>query len=471
MKKVLFVNTNTEKSPYPVPPVGINILAGYIKEKFNVKIYDAVFKKDNELTATVKDFKPDYIAFSIRNVDDMVLENTKFYIEDIKNKFVIPVKKITNAPIILGGSGYSIFPESLLEKFGADYGIIGEGEVPLSKLLSELEKGNNNVEIPGVISTNSKFGLKKRYTFENLDKLPFSSIDEKTEYFSDPIRNIYSIQSKRGCYHKCIYCTYPIIEGSKFRSRSPQNIVDEIEQVSKRLKNITFEFVDSTFNDPPGHAEKICKEVIKRKLKVKFRTMGINPRHTSVELFELMKAAGFTQIDSTPDSASPKMLKNLKKGFKLEHLIKTSEYIKQTGLPTMWFFLFGGPGEDEHTINESFDFIDNYIYKMDMVHLTFGMRIYPNTDLHKTAIQENVISKDTALLLPLFYISEKLGRKKLEEILYVKSRKRPNCIPASESTPSKEMIQQAMALKKKLKLEEPMFRTLLRVCYGITCLI
>jgi radical SAM superfamily enzyme YgiQ (UPF0313 family) len=229
------------------------------------------------------------------------------------------------------------------------------------------------------------------------------------------------------------------------------------------LDNITFEFVDSTFNDPKGHAEKICQAIIKRGLKVRLRTMGINPCNVTAELIELMKQAGFAQIDCTPDSASAKMIKALGKNFTIKHLEQAALLIKEHDMPTMWFFIFGGPGETAKTIDESFDFIDKFINEEDMVHITMGLRIYPNTKLYHIASQEKLINQDASLLQPQYYVSPFLGKEKLTEIIKEKISQRHNCVLSTESTPEPWMLKQALDMRKELKLKEPMFRTLLRI--------
>jgi radical SAM superfamily enzyme YgiQ (UPF0313 family) len=254
-----------------------------------------------------------------------------------------------------------------------------------------------------------------------------------------------------------------VIEGKKYRFRKVEDIVEEIHQASQRLGRITFEFVDSTFNDPAGWAESICKEIIRRKVKVNLRTMGINPANTSRELFELMIEAGFMQIDCTPDSASPDMLTNLGKNFTLHQLKTTARLLGELDLPTMWFFIFGGPGETEKTIAETFDFIDRYIDKDDMVHLTTGLRIYPGTPLHKIALKEKQIIPEDPLLIPKFYISNSIGKERITQILSDAVKTRTNCIPAEESSPPEEMLKKAWRIRTENNLTEPMFRTLMHL--------
>ena len=100
MKKILLVNTNIEKAPYPVPPLGLCLLASVMEDRFNVKIYDGVFDEGKSLVGLVEDFAPDFIGFSIRNIDDVVAGRTIFYIDRIISDFIEPVREITSVPII-----------------------------------------------------------------------------------------------------------------------------------------------------------------------------------------------------------------------------------------------------------------------------------------------------------------------------------------------------------------------------------
>lgn len=465
MRKVLLVNSNTERFPYPVPPIGLSILYTILSKDFIVEIFDGVFTPSEMISEVISNFKPDFIGVSIRNVDDMVMDRPKFYIPEIIEKFINPIKAATTAPLILGGSGFSIYPNEILHLTGADYGIVGEAEMSFPLLLNALEKGISPHDIQGVMVKNTSDIVSTSNPSRNHNlQIPFSEIDNKINFKPYVERGVYSIQTKRGCYHQCIYCTYPIIEGKNYRLRSAVEIAKEIEEAYHRLGCVTFEFVDSTFNDPPQHAENICREIIKKGIPVRLRTMGINPAHATAELFELMRKAGFAQVDTTPDSASPKMLLSLKKNFSLAKLQKTAKLIKDFDMPTMWFFLFGGPGEDEHTVNETFEFISQYISPLDMVHMTIGLRIYPGTELHQIALKEKRMLHTENLLKPdYFYVSDNISKNKLQDLLFDFSRKNYNCVPASDSTPPPEMIRDAMVLKEKEKLQEPMFRTLLRI--------
>ncbi|HOW82063.1 MAG TPA: radical SAM protein [Spirochaetota bacterium] len=461
MKKVLLVNSNTEKMPYPVPPIGLCLLAARLQDKYHVEIYDGVFDEGAGLAEKIGSFRPDYIGLSIRNIDDMDMSGPTTYLDLIEKSFVAAIKDASSAPLILGGSGFSMYAEYLMKRFGADYGVFGEAEETLPLLLDALDRGERPA-LPGLL-TGSGGCLTRPGTYYDFSSAPSADIDLRVDFNPYRARGAYGVQTKRGCAHRCIYCTYTHIEGGRFRTRSAVSVADEIESACRRLGQVTFEFVDSTFNDPPGHAEAICAEIARRKLDVRLRTMGINPANVTRELFDLMLAAGFAQIDSTPDSASPAMLKSLCKNFTLGELERAAAIIREYDMPTMWFFIFGGPGEDERTIEETFGFIDSWVSPLDMVHMTMGLRVYPHTPLYDIALAEGAIQAGDDLVAPRFYVSPRLSKESLREIITAASMKRSNCIPIYESTPPPAMMREAMEMRQREKLDEPMFRTLLRI--------
>jgi len=464
MKKLLLINTNTLKSPYPVPPLGICLIASCMRGSYDVRIYDGMFDEGSGLESRLSSFNPDFVGFSIRNVDDMVTERNIFFVEEVYRKFIEPARRFTNAPFILGGSGYTIFPREILDYTGADYGIAGEGEETLPALLQKLERGEDISEIPNVYTKTSQTSGYLRIE-KDYNQRPYSQIDLKLNFKPYTGRGAYSIQTKRGCSLQCLYCSYPLLEGKQYRLRTPVSIVNEIAEASERIgPDVTFEFVDSTFNEPKGHAEDICRELIRRKIKVRMRTMGMNPRNTSRELFALMMEAGFTQIDVTPDSASPPVIKNLRKGFTMDDIRRTANLIREFDMPAMWFFLFGGPGESRETFNETLCFIDNYINTNDLVYMSGGLRIYPGTPLYQVALKEGIISASDNLLSPsVFYFSKDATQAKLREWTLEACNVRYNCLPSSDTIPSAEMLGEAVALRHTKGLTEPMFRTLIRI--------
>ena len=106
MKRVLLINTNTEKAPYPVPPVGLAMVASAAGQRYEVRLYDGTFDEGRNLVRIVEDFGPDYIGIGIRNIDDTVMERPVSYIARILSDFILPVKKISTAPLIQIGRAH-----------------------------------------------------------------------------------------------------------------------------------------------------------------------------------------------------------------------------------------------------------------------------------------------------------------------------------------------------------------------------
>ncbi len=451
-------------TPYPVPPLGLACLHQRLKSDYEVKVIDGLEQSSSQVIACLNGFKPDYVGISIRNIDDMVKGEAHSFIPQILDDFIAPVRLHHQGVLILGGSGFTIFPHELMALSGADYGIVGEAEERLIRLLDSLDNNEDPSGLTGVITRGSKQPESKGQEYITLAQTFHAELDKLLDYSPYIDRGAYPIQTKRGCVHRCIYCSYPVLEGRLYRRRSVSHVVDEIETTVKRLgPKVTFEFVDSTFNDPPGHAEAICRGIVKRGLKVNLRTMGINPTNVTDELLTLMKQAGFAQIDSTPDSGSPTVLKKMGKNFSLKQLQQSARIIEKHQMLTMWFFIFGGPGESKETIAETFDFIDQYINEDDMVHVTEGLRIYPHTPLYQLALKEQLITRDDSLLAPRFYVSPILGEEGLEKIICPEINRRPNCIRISETKPPPELMAAAMRERAEKGLEEPIFRTLLRL--------
>jgi hypothetical protein len=463
MKTVLLVNANECTVPYPVPPLGLALVAAAIAGRYRVEVCDLLTAGEAGLAEAIARQAPDYVGVSIRNVDDVAMHAPVFFIDRIRDVIMPLIRGACAAPIILGGSGFTLLPREILQETGADYGVVGEGEVAFPMLLAALDSGHVPVAIPGVVTRGQAAAPVGPAPAASLDGTPAVGLGTLIAWDAYRQRGACPIQNKRGCVHRCAYCSYPRIEGRTFRCRAASAVADEIEALAAQLGPLPFEFVDSIFNDPPGHAEAICREIIHRGLRVSLRTMGLNPANVTQELLLLMKEAGFQQFDCTPDSASPLLLRNLGKNFSRPDLEQAAACIRAVGLPCKWFFLLGGPGETLDTLRETFAFIDAHVVPDDIAHLSCGLRIYPGTPLHATAVREGLLTADTSLLRPLFYVAPALGPERLRATVHEWTRSRPNCIPAEEFPPPPDLVREALALRRRENLQEPLMRTLLRL--------
>lgn len=396
---ILLINTNQERTPYPVIPVGLCSVASYLNDEgFCVRVLDLCFCRDarKKVKHTLESFKPDAICLSIRNIDNGEYLATKYYLPQIKD-LIDYCKGYSKKPVFIGGPAVNIMPARIKEYLGADFVVVGDAH-------------NSN-----------GFNIRN-------ELFKWISIRDYISYGST-----IPIQTKRGCHFSCIYCSYKNIEGSYVRLRKPESVVDEIEELKKVSGAKEFEFVDAIFNNPESHAKDICKQIIKRRLKANFGVACLNPSYCSEELFSLFKEANFRWLICTPESGSPQILANLNKGFGMAEVYNAVCLVKKFKIPTLWAFLVGGPGETMETVSDTLNFIDKYIYKKDIVYVIIGVRIYPNTKMAEIAIDEGIFKEESQLIEPTFYLSKCINETELKNTLLNFSRTHPNFICSYEA--------------------------------------
>jgi radical SAM superfamily enzyme YgiQ (UPF0313 family) len=246
-----------------------------------------------------------------------------------------------------------------------------------------------------------------------------------------------NIQTKRGCPFSCIYCTYPLLEGKEVRLRKTEEVVDELQKLTEEGVDYVY-FVDDIFNYPPSYAEDLCREMIRSKIKIKWSAF-VNPGFLTKDLLKWMGEAGCAGIEFGTDSGSPRMLKNYGKSFTLEHVIQSSQACSELGINHCHYLLFGGPGEDDETVEESFQLMD----RLDptAVIAMLGIRIYSGTEMERVALSQGVIHQDSNLIFPHFYVSPGL-KGWLEEIVREKALERKQWIvPGLEINISQNLME------------------------------
>jgi len=411
--KVLLISTNRFEEPVCYPLGLAYVVSGLERTDNEIEVLDLSFTDNHskKLVDKLADFNPDVIGLSIRNIDNQSMKYPVFFLSDVK-EIVKICKSHSNSKIVVGGAAFNVAPLEILEYTDTDLGIFGEGEVIFNELINRLKKKEDYLSLPGIISRkNEKIIFNDPVFIDPLDRIGFPDRDifDIDYYIKKASESGYidavNIQSKRGCPMNCIYCSYPAIDGEKVRPRSPKNVVDEMVSIKRDYGINNVYFVDGLFNYPIWHTEAICQEIIDRGLEIEWGC-DLNPRFVSKNLVNLMKKSGCTHAGIGNESGSDTMLKNLKKGFSVEEIVKSCEYLKEYSIYSMCFMMFGGPGEDEKTIKESVSLMDKI--KPDLVHAQIGIRVYPGCEIAKIGIREGYILKDTNLLYPTFYLSDKI---------------------------------------------------------------
>ncbi len=465
--KILLISSNRERHPWPIPPVGACYVASSLERAgYDVQLLDILFTEDpsSVITEKICQFLPDMVAVSIRNIDNLDIKYSHYYLDDVKENVIYPVRKATSAPLVIGGSAVSIMPERIMDFLDVDYAVCGEGEETMIRFARHLQSNFDISSIGGLFYRNEgEITGNPVERIEDLDELALPRIYRWVDWKRYRINYApYPVQTKRGCALTCTYCVYNRIEGHHYRLRAPEKVVDEIEDIIENCKPQVIEFTDSTFNIPLEHALEICREIIKRKIKVSFNTMGINPGAVTEELVTLMKEANFMEVSCTPESGSERMLEALGKNFTLKHVEDAARLLSKAGIPVVWYFLFGGPGEDETTIRETFRFIEENIVKRDLVFITSGIRVLAGSPVYTYAREIGQLPDSTDILRPIWFQPEGIS---IETMLYMINREvitHSNYINLQDNTDKSVLARILKKVYSFLGLKEPVWVNVMR---------
>lgn len=403
--KVLLIGANIASTPYYVYPLGLSMVATALRRSGHVVTQFDFLRNDMSLEALVNElrsFEPGIIGISMRNIDNVNLMNEQRYIDAVKN-IVKNIRDVTNSPVVLGGSAFSIMPETILNEVGADYGIIGEGESLMVGLVSSAETG----KFP-------EKGCIRSSNYMDGEDIPAACYDPDIMQFYLKSGSIASLQTKRGCTHKCIYCSYPFLEGSAIRPRNPGAVVDDIETLINDHNAKYIFFTDSVFNDDEESYLEVLTEMKKRNVYIPwtafFKPEGLNDKHV-----ELMKETGLKGVEIGADASTDTTLMRLGKRFRFKDIIACNDLFVRHGIATAHFYMFGCPGETKETVIQGLENIKNLKKTVSFVFM--GIRILPDTVLHSIAIREGIISQENTLLESAYYIAPGLEKEWLEKTL------------------------------------------------------
>jgi len=403
--KVLLVATNVEEKPFPVHPIGASLVAGALEEAGIEVLGVDLFLEDDPVRAVaeaIAGFDPDLVAFSIRAVDNVAMLDLRYYLP-ASAEVVRAAREATDAPMVIGGGGYSLFPKEILEWFGAEFGIQGEGERLVVRLVRDLVSGEEPAPGEGlfVLRDGEAVGGPQRPS-----AISSAWTWPRPSYRQFPLQEYIraggtaSVQTKRGCPQKCCYCTYPLLEGRVFRLREPPDVRREIE--SLRADGVEdFYFVDNTFNLPGAHAEAVCGELAHLGGRIRW-TCLVAPQGLGPRLAAAMVEAGCRSAEVGSEAASDVTLRAMGKGHDALAVVRTDRLLREAGITPAHFFIFGGPEETWETIERSLELMDGLGGVMVG---TIGMRVYPGTPLQERARRESPGVAWESLVEPAFYVS------------------------------------------------------------------
>lgn len=393
VNRISFINT--------MPPLGILYISSFLESKGIVA--DVIDCNVSDIDYSIaNDY--DFICFSVNCGN---ITNTLNMAKCIKEKY--------GKEIIVGGPQATSEPDFFLDKKYIDGVVIGEGEYTLYEYIK------NKKLVKGIYlkDRNKKIIFEGGRPFiKDLDSLPFPAFNkiDITKY-AVPIKKkkpISTILTSRGCPFNCIFCFHAL--GYRFRPRSAQNVVDEMEWQINNFGVREFCLGDDNISLDMDRAKKIFKGIIDKKFKAVLQLYnGIRADKIDEELLILMKKAKLWLMNVSPESGDLESIRLMKKEFDKEIVKKVIKMSKAMGFFTYSNFMVGFPWETEEHIRKTIDFaveLDTDITGFSRV------TAFPGTKLYEMCKLDYKMDKDIGLFYsePKFNIS-KLSNSRINKLI------------------------------------------------------
>lgn len=370
--KVLLINPNkllpknfnlTQKS---APPLGLALIAAVFKANgFEVDVFDFVAENPDLIVPFNEDILVQGESIDVFlqkiNISDYCLIGISIMFSNnwLANRELINrIKQFNNSSIIVaGGEHVSALPEFCLETcFGLDMIVKGEGEGPIVEICNRLKNNQNFENLKGVYLKQdyNRVTLTKPNRIEDLMSIPYPAweVFPLKEYndnnFSWGVSYAVSLPiiATRGCPYECTFCSSPEMWGRNYSMRTVESVIDEIEYLKNSFGVTNIDFYDLTAILKKEWIVKLCKEIIKRGLKITFQIPGgTRSEAIDYEVAILLKQAGCKNITYAPETGSVRMLKEVKKKVKLSSMLNSIKASNQAGLIIKLNIIIGYPNE------------------------------------------------------------------------------------------------------------------------------
>jgi anaerobic magnesium-protoporphyrin IX monomethyl ester cyclase len=350
----------------PYPPIGTMYAAAVTRRQgYNVALFDAMLaESEGEWAAALDQYKPRYAVIYEDNFNYL----SKMCLLNMRQAAfkMTQMAKDRGCLVILCGSDVSDHAEAYLAA-GGDYALLGEGEETLLELLAALEEGDGRLtpvqaaQIPG-LAYHAPAGLQRnprRPPMKDIDALPFPAWDlidvERYRQIWLDRHGYYSMNmvTTRGCPYHCNWCAKPIW-GQRYNSRSPENVVQELQWLKKSYRPDHIWFADDIMGLKPGWWPRFADLVAAYDAHIPFKCLSrADLIVRDAQALPALVRSGGDIVWLGAESGSQKILNAMEKGTTVTQIYQAAQLLRQAGARVGFFLQFGYPGETREDIEKT----------------------------------------------------------------------------------------------------------------------
>ena len=314
---------------------------------------------------------------------------------------------LPGALVVMGGVHPSISPVNSIKGAAPDYIIIGEGENPFAKLVRAVDSGQDlsSLDAVGGFNENGEIFLNPRLDLcDDLDLIPHPArelmnmeayIGQWTARWSRRKNRQTSVITSRGCPQRCTFCAVHRLNGRKWRGRSAENVLEELEILTGEYRVDSIAFEDDNFTFNRERLVSICRGILERDLRIEWLTPnGVSIKTLDRETLALMRQSGCVMLNLAVESGDDYILNSvIRKKQSLEHIRDVALTCAELGIQANAYFVIGMPGETENSIMNSLEFAKSLPFRDVGV---FIATPFPGTELHKNCVAQGYIDEGAA---------------------------------------------------------------------------
>jgi tryptophan 2-C-methyltransferase len=387
-----------------VTPYALDILCSHLEDAgFDVDVLDLTFRRDDwgleEYFAT---HDPMLIGVTLRNAGSVQPQGQRVFLPDHLG-VIDAIRALTNAPIVLGGAGFSSMPYAALEYFKTPFGVKGPGEVILCDLAGALAEGRAPESVPGLllwdgqnvrVSADGAHPIAGQTLGAEITKVyrrrsgVANRVDNRVYYDRGGLGNVLT---KNGCPFACNHCVEPDAKGRSISRRDAASVVDELESmVAQGIYDI--HTTDSEFNVKPAHSKQVLREIIARRAPAgsALRNLRLwiyaHPVPFDAELADLLAEAGCKGVSLSAEHMCREDLAvwsvpsgRVGLAYTMDDVTKTCALLADRGIIITTELLLGLPGENLTTLKRTID--ESLRLPTTVVGYTLGLQVFPHAPL------------------------------------------------------------------------------------------